>query len=127
MIPKHNKSLTHYARDLRKNMTREEKRLWYDFLRTYPVKFLRQKVIGRYIADFYCAKANLVIELDGSEHYTPEARINDEERSAFLQDYGICVVRIINIEVNRNFYGVCEYIDKLVTERLATASSERNI
>ena len=72
MERKHNKNIVSLARELRKNMTKEEKHLWYDFLRTYPIKFMRQKIIGRYIADFYCAKANLVIELDGSRHYETE-------------------------------------------------------
>ena len=65
MIPKHNKALVQNAKALRKNMTKEEKHLWYDFLRTYPIRFLRQKILGKYIADFYCAEAKLVIELDG--------------------------------------------------------------
>ena len=81
MISKHNKSLVSNARELRKNMTKEEKRLWYDFLRTYKVKFLRQKILGKYIADFYCAEAKLVIELDGSGHYTPESKLYDIERT----------------------------------------------
>ena len=73
MISKHNKNLVLNARELMKNMTKEEKHLWYDFLRTYPVRFLKQKVLGRYIADFYCAKAKLVIELDGSGHFCRRA------------------------------------------------------
>ena len=80
---KHNPKLTNVARMLRKNMTKEEKHLWYDFLRTYPVRFSRQKVLGKYIADFYCAEAKLVIELDGSGHYTEEGKQYDEERTAF--------------------------------------------
>ena len=124
MIPKHNKKLLPYAKDLRKNMTKEEKHLWYDFLCMYPIKFLRQKILGKYIADFYCAEAKLVIELDGSEHYTPEAKLYDEERSVFLSEYGIKVVRILNIEVTRNFYGVCQYIDKIVKERINFTTSQ---
>jgi very-short-patch-repair endonuclease len=121
MISKHHSHLVPYAKELRKNMTKEEKHLWYDFLRTYKVKFLRQKILGKYIADFYCAEAKLVIELDGSEHYTPEAKRYDEERTAFLSGYDIIVVRILNQEVNRNFYGVCEYINKIVSERISTS------
>ena len=124
MISKHNKNLVPNARELRKNMTKEEKRLWYDFLRTYKVKFLRQKILGRYIADFYCAQAKLVIELDGSGHYTPESKLYDIERTNFLEGYGIQVIRILNIEVNSNFYGVCEYIDKIVNERLQSLSQQ---
>ena len=69
MQPKHNKQLVPLAKQLRKEMTKEERHLWYDFLRSYPVRFSRQKVLGKYIADFYCAEAKLVIELDGSQHY----------------------------------------------------------
>ena len=72
MDRKHNSKIVPFAKELRKNMTKEERHLWYDFLKTYPVRFLRQKVLGRYIADFYCAKANVVIELDGSQHYEYE-------------------------------------------------------
>ena len=104
---------------LRKNMTKEEKRLWYDFLRTYPVRFLRQKVLGPYIADFYCAKANLIIELDGSGHYTEDGIQHDAERTAFLQQYGLTVIRITNLDVHKNFQGVCEYIDTLVIQSLS--------
>ena len=118
MISKHNKSLVPKARDLRKNMTKEEKHLWYDFLRKYNVRFLRQKIIGRYIADFYCAEAKLVIELDGSEHYEPDAKLYDARRTEFLEEYGLLVIRFLNRDVNNNFYGVCEYIDKVVRERI---------
>ena len=72
MNGKHNKTLTPIARKLRKDMTREERHLWYDFLREYPIRFLRQKVIGSYVVDFYCAAAKLVVELDGSQHYGGE-------------------------------------------------------
>ena len=95
-------------------MTKEERHLWYDFLRTYPVRFLRQKVIGRYIVDFYCAKAKLIVELDGSQHFEPDAKAKDRDRTAFLEQYGFTVLRIPNNEVNQNFGGVCEYIDNLV-------------
>jgi very-short-patch-repair endonuclease len=99
-------------------MTKEEKHLWYDFLRKYNVRFLRQKIIGRYIADFYCAEAKLVIELDGSEHYEPDAKLYDARRTEFLEEYGLLVIRFLNRDVNNNFYGVCEYIDKVVRERM---------
>ena len=117
MISKHNKNLVPNAKELRKNMTKEERHLWYDFLRTHKMRFSRQKILGKYIADFYCAEAKLVIELDGSEHYTPEAKLYDAIRSEFLSEYGLLVVRILNREVNQNFYGVCEYIDKILEER----------
>ena len=100
-------------------MTKEERHLWYDFLRSYPVRFSRQKVLGKYIADFYCAKARLVIELDGSEHYTDEGKQYDEERTAFLEGYGLKVVRILNTEIHKNFQGVCEYIACCVEQSLS--------
>lgn len=93
--------------------------MWYDFLRGYPVKFTRQKVLGRYIADFYCAKVKLVVELDGGQHYEEKESLRDEARTAFLEGYGLRVVRIPNNEVMRNFRGVCEYIDEQVKDRAA--------
>ena len=116
---KHNTKLVPLAKDLRKNQTKEERHLWYDFLRDYPVRFIRQKVIGQYIVDFYCAKAKLVIELDGSQHYDPQEQKKDEERTAFLGNYGLTVIRIPNNEVNGNFRGVCEYIDTAVRQSLS--------
>ena len=118
MHSKHNKQLVPLAKQLRKEMTKEERHLWYDFLRTYPVRFSRQKVLGKYIADFYSAEAKLVIELDGSQHYDDNNMEKDAERTAFLEEYGLSVVRIPNNEVNQNFRGVCEYIDLAVKERL---------
>ena len=118
MERKHNKSHIPFARRLRKNMTKEERHLWYDFLRTYPVKFLRQKTIGRYIVDFYCAEAQLVVELDGSQHYIDKQISADEERTNYLYEYGITVLRIANNEVFCNFRGVCEYIDNAVRQSL---------
>ena len=116
MDRKHNKEIVPLARSLRKNMTKEERRLWYNFLRTYPVKFSRQKVLGKYIADFYCAKAKIIIELDGSQRYDEDGEKKDKERTEFLMRYGIRVIRIPNNEVNCNFRGVCEYIDNTVKE-----------
>ena len=119
MLRKHNKDIVPTAKMLRKNMTKEEKHLWYDFLRTYPVRFSRQKVLGKYIADFYCAEAKLIIELDGSGHYTEEGKKYDEERTAFLDEYGLTVIRIPNTEIHKNFWGVCEHIDHLVEQSLS--------
>ena len=119
MQRKHNKNIVPTAKLLRKNMTQEEKHLWYDFLRSYPVRFSRQKILGKYIADFYCAKAKLVIELDGSEHYTEKGERCDEKRTAFLAEYGLTVIRIPNTEIKKNFRGVCEYIDLLVKQSLS--------
>ena len=114
-----NSRLTGNAKTLRKNMTKEERHLWYDFLKTYPVRFLRQKVLGRYIADFYCAKANVVIELDGSQHYEDEGLVNDKKRTEYLEQYGIKVIRISNLDVLKNFEGVCQYIDNAVKQSLS--------
>ena len=112
--PKHNKELTPLAKQLRSEMKKEERHMWYDFLRTYPIRFSRQKVLGRYIVDFYSAKAKLVIELDGSQHYETDRVEKDAERTAFLNGYGLQVIRIPNHEVNENFEGVCAYIDAVV-------------
>ncbi len=118
MHRKHNKIIVPIAKTLRCNMTKEEKHLWYDFLRKYPVKFSRQKVLGKHIADFYCAQANLVVELDGSQHYTEFGKYYNDERTAFLKQYNITVLRVPNIEVTRNFKGVCQYIDNAVQRLL---------
>ena len=115
---KHNPGLTGFAKELRRNMTKEERHLWYDFLRDYPVRFLRQKVLGKYIADFYCAQANLVVDLDGSQHYEPVEAARDQERDEFLKAYGITVIRIPNNAVMQNFRGVCEYLDSQVQQRI---------
>ena len=116
---KHNPSLVSNAKQLRKNMTKEERHLWYDFLRDYPIRFQRQKVLGKYIVDFYCAKANLIVELDGSQHYEPAEALRDQERTEYLQQYGITIIRIPNNEVMKNFLGVCESIDSLVKQSLS--------
>lgn len=115
----HNKDNVHLAKMLRKNMTPEEKHLWYDFLRKYPTRFLRQKVIGNYIVDFYCAKANLVIELDGSQHGLEKESENDQKRTEYLKSLGLNVIRIPNYEIRDNFLYVCRYIDSLVEESLS--------
>ena len=119
MQSKHNKQLVPLAKQLRREMTKEERHLWYDFLRSYPVRFSRQKVLGRYIADFYSASAKLVIELDGSQHYEDDSAEKDAERTSFLEGYGLKIIRIPNIEVNRNFEGVCAYIDAEVRQSLS--------
>ena len=119
MERKHNKALTSRARELRRDMTKEERHLWYDFLRGYPIPFLRQKVLGRYIVDFYCAQAKLVIELDGSQHFEPDAKAKDADRTSFLVGYGLTVIRIPNNEISQNFDGVCEYIDRVVKQSLS--------
>lgn len=128
MQRKHNAELTHLARQLRPNTTEEERRLWYCFLRGHEARFSRQKVLGRYIADFYSAKAKLVIELDGSQHYDEENAAKDKERTAFLEQYGLKVIRIQNNELNGNFRNVCEYIDTTAKQRMTPTnkSSKEN-
>ena len=118
MERKHNPSLTANAKTLRRNMTKEERHLWYDFLRNYRVRFLRQKVIDSYVVDFYCHDARLILELDGSQHYDPQEQKKDYERTRVLESRGLKVIRIPNNEINQNFKGVCEYIDHIVNQRI---------
>ena len=99
-------------------MTREEKHLWYDFLKPLPIQFRRQKVIGNYIVDFYCSAAKLVIELDGSQHYNNDMLEYDKQRDAFLNNNGIEVLRYSNLDVNRYFTNICEDIIKHLKERM---------
>lgn len=115
---KADQSLLRNAQKLRREMTREERHLWYDFLKTYPVQFKRQQVIGHYIVDFYCFKAKLIVELDGSQHCEPEKIAYDRERTAFLEEKGFLVLRYSNLDVMRNFTGVCENIRQAVCDRL---------
>ena len=98
-------------------MTKEERHLWYDFLKDYPVRFLRQKVIDQYIVDFYCHDARLIIELDGSQHYERENIEKDQYRTKQLEQRNLLVLRIPNSEIFRNFTGVCEYIHHIVRSR----------
>ena len=117
MDNKRNYKLVDNARSLRKEMTKEERHLWYDYLRGHPAKFRRQAVMGKYIVDFYCVKAKLVIELDGSQHYEPQNQYSDQLRTEYLEDFGVMVLRIANSEIMGNFRGVCEYIDHLIQQR----------
>ena len=100
------------AQNLRREMTPQERHLWYGFLKTCPAQFRRQKQFGAYIVDFYCAKAKLVIELDGSQHYEEADRAYDQERDTYLTGLGLKVLRYSNADVNRNFKAVCEDILK---------------
>ncbi len=125
MDRKHNKKNVPLAKTLRKNMTKEERHLWYDFLRTYPIKFLRQKPFGKYIVDFYSAEAKLVIELDGSQHYDAPTVEKDAERTAYLEQYGLTVLRIPNNQVLQNFEGTCMYIDSAVKQSLSFADAQQ--
>ena len=112
-----NKNLTSLSQNLRKNQTKEESSLWFRFLRKYPVQFRRQYVIGEYIVDFFCHKAKLVIELDGGGHYEPEQIQKDILRTEYLKTQGLQVLRFTNLDIQKNFYSVCEEIDKQVKER----------
>ena len=102
------------ARALRGNMTPQERRLWYEFLRSYPVKFYRQRIVGQYIVDFYCPRAALVVELDGSQHFELSEAERDMRRDAELAALGLLVLRFSNEELNRNFSAVCGEIDRQV-------------
>ena len=113
----YNSKMKETARSLRKNMTRQEKHLWYDFLRDYPVKWYRQRSVDRFIVDFFCFKARLVIELDGSQHYTEDGMEYDSIRTDILEKYNLEVLRFTNLEVDENFRGVCETIHGKVRER----------
>lgn len=106
------------AKELRKNATKEENHLWYDFLRHYPIRFQRQKTIGGFIVDFYCHAAKLVIELDGSQHHTQQGLAYDQERTAIMQQYGIQVLRFSNRDINTQFREVCDAIHQEVEKRL---------
>ena len=99
-------------------MPKEERHLWYDFLRAYPIRFLRQKVIDNYIVDFYCHKARIIIELDGSQHFMDDGLEKDKLRTIKLESRGLTVIRIPNNEINHNFPGVCEYIDLQVNQAI---------
>ena len=115
---KKNDALLGFAKKLRQNMTPQEKKLWYDFLSKYPIKVYRQRIIDNYIADFYCAKAKLVILLDGSLHYTADGKEYDIVRTDVLQKYGLTVLRFKNNDVDNKFNGVCSVIDRTIKERL---------
>ena len=116
MYLKYNKKLIQFAKELRKNMTKQERHLWYDFLKSYPVKIVRQRTIGPYIVDFYCASAKLAIELDGSQHYDGREDY-DAARTEALNGMGITVIRFSNLEIDTNFKGVCEYIDLTIQKQ----------
>ena len=114
----YNQKLKEKARELRKDMTEQERHLWYCFLKDYPIKIYRQRVIGNYIVDFYCSKAKVVIEIDGSQHYTDEGIDYDDYRTEMIEEFGIKVIRFSNYDVNTNFEGVCLEIDREICERL---------
>ena len=117
IVPKNGEMLPR-ARELRHNMTPQEQKLWYRFLRKYPVKIYKQRIVESFIVDFYCSKALLVIEVDGSQHYTEQGEAYDLERSAVLERYGLLVLRFSNLEVEQEFDGVCTLIDKTIQSRM---------
>ena len=112
MNSNNNPKLSPKARRLRKEMTKEERHLWYDFLKKLPITVHRQKVLGSYIVDFYIASFNLVIELDGSQHYEDTGKLKDAQRDAYLQNIGCRVLRYSNADINQRFLGVCEDINR---------------
>ena len=112
-------SLLPLARRLRREMTPHERKLWYLFLRTYPVKMYKQRIVLSYIVDFYCAAAGLVIELDGSQHFEEDAQRHDRERSDALEALGLMVLRFTNHEIDAEFPAVCEQIDRSVKARIS--------
>ena len=118
----HNAKLTSRAQELRKNMTKEERKLWYEYLNNYPLRFRRQVTFGHFILDFYCTAAKLAVELDGSQHYGEEGLAKDAERTRFLESNGIVVLRFPNTDVTGNLRGVCELIDLTVQQRLEDLS-----
>ena len=116
-IPKDDAQLKN-ARRLRRELTPHERKLWYLFLRDYPVKIYKQRIIGSFIVDFYCASANLVIELDGTQHYEPQGIHYDAERSHFLKSLGLEILRFSNRDIDRDFRGVCTQIDLTIQKKL---------
>ena len=118
MSLKYNQNLIHRAKELRTNMTKQERHLWYDFLSSYPVRFQRQKTIDNYIVDFYCHKAKLVIEVDGIQHYTKDGIEYDRIRTEILECYGLEILRFSNIDIDNNFKEVCRIIENKVKEKV---------
>ena len=126
MSLEYNKNLIPRAKELRKNATSQENELWYKFLRHYPIRFQRQKTIGQFIVDFYCHEAKLAIELDGSQHFTPEGVTHDEVRTAAIETTGVTVLRFTNREIDSHFSAVCVQIDVAVHARLDQKKEEYN-
>ena len=120
----YNAKLIPRAKDLRKNMTRHERHLWYDFLKSYPIPFQRQKTIKSFIADFYCYRAQLIIELDGSQHYSEQGLAYDNERDAILKSCDLEILRFSNRDIDEHFDSVCEVIDRTVKERVKLFHNE---
>ena len=122
-MPKTNTYLLSNAKELRKNMTRQESHLWYDFIKKRPEHWYKQRVIGSYIVDFYCPSKHLVLEIDGSQHYEEVALRYDENRTRFLNSQGIKVIRILNGDINMNFEAVCMMLENEI-ESIANPLSQ---
>ena len=115
------------AKMLRKRATRQEKHLWYDFLSSYPIRFQRQKAIDNFIADFYCHKAKLIIEIDGSQHYSEKGQQKDRFRTEMLEGYNLKIVRFTNTQIETQFRDVCEYIDVVVKQSVEELPQSRRL
>ena len=109
--------LLNNARELRRNMTKEERKLWYSFLRAHPASFRRQFIIDPYILDFYCPQVKLAIEIDGGQHYSEKGMEHDTNRTKWLEDKGVRVLRFLNTDITNRFKYVCENIDEVVSGR----------
>ena len=121
----YNKRNITLAKNLRNNATPQENHLWYDFLSKYEMRFQRQKSIDHFIADFYCHRAKLIVEIDGSQHYTEEGKGRDEFRTEILEGYDLKVIRFTNRQIDNNFRGVCEYIDIVIKASLSERADEK--
>ena len=119
-----NHNLKQRSRELRQNATRQEQKLWYDFLRSHPVKFRRQQQIGPYIADFFCPSARLIIELDGSGHYEPAGLEYDRWRDAYISAQGIQILRFTNTQIDKEFSAVCETINRTLTPSVSPSGCQ---
>ena len=116
----YDRDMTNIAQTLCSNATPEEGKLWQLYPRKYPVQFRRQKPLGRYVLDFYCGKAKLAVELDGAQHFSEEGRASDQNRTAYLEECGIQVLRFTNDDVNKRLNDVCRAIDATVKARIST-------
>ena len=106
------------AKELRKNMTPQEKKLWYQYLKHHPIRFYKQRIILSFIVDFYCSSAKLVIEVDGAQHYTSQGLAYDKERSILFKEFGIKVIRFSNSRIDHDFDEVCKEIDHEIRSRI---------
>ena len=122
-----NEKMKSFSQNLRKNATKEENTLWYQYLRKHPIQFRRQCVLGQYIVDFYCAKARLVVELDGSQHFDISGIEHDAQRTQYLEALGLKVLRFSNTDINRNLRFVCQKIDSETQKRYSADPSDDGV